>query len=958
MVRVLDLGALAVAVEAVEQPVPGSKAAAILAMLVIHANRRVSVEALMDAAWGAETTSGTVSTLESHIWRLRQLLEPHRPPRQASSILVNEAGGYRLIAVGHSIDSLHFDEISRDVRELLAAGSAAAALSRADDALRLWRGAPYGAFAEHDWARPAVARLDELHSQVLERRIDALIAVGNIDQALADLEPLLAATPFREGLWSQKMLALYRTGRIEQALSTFQRARAVLNEEIGTEPGPDLMELHRRMLDNDPSLVAEVAAPVTPLRPVEVRLPPALTRIVGRDHELSRLSTLVEQRRLVTIVGAAGCGKTRLAVEVARAAAQGFPDGMWFVDLSAVDDPDLVIDVVISTIGFSASAGSTLLEDLAHYLRGRRLLLILDNCEHVLDAVAHVVEAAVAASSGSAACTILATSREPLDVDGEMVWTLGPLALPPQAVPGAGDTALDSATWPAVQLFLDRLGTAAPTLEIDAGVMTRAVEICAAVDGLPLAIELAAARARSFSLDDVSAQVAADPSGLRRIGRGRTDHRATIRSAIEWSYQMMTPAERLAHCRLAVLPGSFTTSSASAVIGDLPQQDVNDVLAQLVHRSMLASAAPSRPGGATVFNQLATVRAHAAHTLSKAADSVAVTRRRDRWVAESIDARPRLGSATEPDWYHRLDDDYATMRAALAALLIDEPVVLGARLAHRLSFYWYYRGRIQEAQKWLSLAYDLITPTRGVDAALAALGLGAALAVQGRVDLARPHVDHVVEHMPPIASERLIDVGEGLVGMATAAWVRDATDVVRQVHTALIEIVDRAADDQLGLLCDAVGSLAMVAPDRLDEAAANGAEVYARSLAMNNITAGWIAAGPPMIAALLASRPTEGIEWVGRVMQGHLRLDSAAGGMFIETRANFAVQSGEFEQAARLYAAARTQTRRAAMVWPRRSMTEELLRRTQHHLSAADYERAWKAGERLTLREIVSFGGA
>ncbi|MET0703112.1 MAG: BTAD domain-containing putative transcriptional regulator [Mycobacterium sp.] len=951
--RVLDLGALAVAVDAVEQPVGGSKAAAILAMLVIHANRRVSVEALMDAAWGVGRTSGTVSTLESHIWRLRQLLEPQRPTRQASSILVNEAGGYRLVAAGHSIDSLHFDEIARDARELLTAGSAASALARADEALMLWRGQPYGLFAEHDWARPAVARLDELHSQVQECRIDAFIAIGSHERALADLEPLIAAMPFRERLWSQQMLALYRSGRIEQALGTFQRARSVLNEEIGTDPGPELSDLHRRILDHDASLISGVATPATPLRPVEVKLPPSLSRLVGRDNELSRLSTLVEGRQLVTIVGAAGCGKTRLAVEVARVVAERFSDGVWFIDLGTVDDPSLVIDVIVSTIGFSASPGSTLLEDLTHYLRGRRLLLILDNCEHILNAVAHIVEAAVAGNTESRGCAILATSREPLDIDGETVWTLGPLALPPQGSPGAADTRTDTASWPAVQLFLDRLAAAAPTLEIDARLLQRVLEICDAVDGLPLAIELAAARVRSFSIDDVWAQVAADPSELRRIGRERSDHRATIRSAIEWSYRLMTPTEQIAHRRLAVLPGPFTTTAAAAVVDDFPDTDVNDVLAQLVHRSMLASTATPRPGGITVFSQLATVRAHAWHALSESADADVASRARNQWVIELIEARPRLGSPTEPDWYHRLDDDYATVRAALAALLIDEPASSGARIAPRLSFYWYYRARIQEGQRWLTLANDLSGPPSGVDSVLTALGLGATLAVQGRIDLARQHTQGIVERLPPIPTERLIDIGESLVGMATAAWVRDAIDVVEEVHTALVDVTERAADEQLQLLCDAVGTLAMIAPGRLDEAAVNGAEVYARAIAMNNNTAGWIAAGPPMIAALLDSRPAEGIEWVDRVMQGHLRLDSAAGGMFVETRANFAVQSGEYLQAAQLYAAARTQTRRAAMVWPRRELSQDLLRKAQSRLSPTDYERAWKAGERLTLEEIV-----
>jgi DNA-binding SARP family transcriptional activator len=288
-----------------------------LALLTINVNRRVSVDALMDAE---RVTAGAASTLESHIWRLRQLLEPGRARRTASTVLVSDAGGYRLVAGDRSVDSLFFEELAAEVRDLLAAGHPAEAVTRADTALALWRGRPYGPLGEHDWARPAVARLDELHGQVRERWVEALLATGALDRALSDLEPLIAAMPFRETLRGLQMLALYRSGRGGQALQTCQKARRQLMEEIGTEPGVELQELHRRILDNDADLASGGQAGA-PQPTVEVHLPASLTPLVGREDVRLRLGALVAERRMVTVTGAAGSGKTRVAVEVARTAA-------------------------------------------------------------------------------------------------------------------------------------------------------------------------------------------------------------------------------------------------------------------------------------------------------------------------------------------------------------------------------------------------------------------------------------------------------------------------------------------------------------------------------------------------------------------------------------------------------------------------------------------------------------
>ena len=633
--HVRDLGALAVVVGAQEQPVVGNKGAAMLALLTINVNRRVSAEALAHAAWGDRVSAGAASTLLSHIWRLRQLLEPGRDTRQAATVLVNDSGGYRLVGGPSTVDSLLFEEAANEVRDLLAAGHADAAVRRAESALALWRGQPYGIFAEADWAQSAVARLLELRAQLEECRIEGLLAANAVDAVLSDVQPLIAAMPLRESLRVLQMHALYQGGRGGEALQAYQASRRTLVEELGTEPGYELQQLQRRILNNDPSLLRRPEPAKPQPRSVEVHLPVTLTPLVGRAGALGRLVQLVAERRLVTVTGPAGCGKTRLAVEVARSAAPSFPDGVWFVDLTAVSDPELVVDVIVSTIGFAASPGATPLQDLALYLQKRRMLLVVDNCEHVLNSVEEIVRTTFADRSAAPECGVLATSRESIGIVGETIWTLEALGLPTEGT--------DPRTAPAVQLFLARLAAAAPALTVDDEVLARAVDICIAVDGLPLPVELAAARAHSYSLDDIAAQVADDPTRLSRVGRGPSDHRATVRSAIEWSHRLLQPDEQLAHRRLAVLPGSFTAGPAAAVVRHPTDTEV-DVDAtcwpsSCTDPSSRPMVRPNRvaPRPSASWRPCAATRGMRCPTRTKPVDCLD---RRDAWTAALVAARP------------------------------------------------------------------------------------------------------------------------------------------------------------------------------------------------------------------------------------------------------------------------------------------------------------------------------
>jgi predicted ATPase/DNA-binding SARP family transcriptional activator len=912
--RVCDLGPLVVEDEGGQQPVVGTKGSAMLALLAIHVNEQVSVDALTEAAWGGRPGAGAASTLLSHIWRLRQLLEPGRRRGEAPRVLLNDAGGYRLVGSPATVDSLFFAEAAAQVRDQLAAGRPAEALDGADAALARWRGRPYGPAADAEWARPAVARLEELRATLQERRIAALLGLGALDTALSDLRPLLAALPFHEALRGLQMEALHRSGRTEEALQAYAAARRDLVEGVGIEPGRDLQELHRRILDDDPAL----SGPRTVTAREGLHLPPTLTPLLGRDTELHRLSGLVAEHSLVTISGPAGAGKTRLAVEVARAVA--LPDGVWFVDLVGVDDPSLLVDVVISTIGFVPSADATSLEDLAAYLGSRRVLLVLDNCEHLLAAVAELVETVL--GSGES-CRIVATSRERLGVAGEIGWTLEPLPL--------GD-GLDSA---AVRLLVDRLRAADPTLVLDDDGLAAAVRICRALDGLPLPLELAAARAPMFSLAEIADQVSTDPGRLRRPGRAARDHRATLRSTLDWSYRLLGGPEQAAHQQLSVLPGPFTEAAAEAVLG------AGEPLVELVHRSMLVRVG-SRPGRPTTFRQLVTVRDHARHALRENGSLAAVEDRRDDYTAALVARRPPLGTATEPEWYAALDDDEAAVRATLTRLLIERPGPAGARLTPRLTFYWYHRGRLAEATRWLTLAHDVLGAE---DRAVVGLATAASLTLQGRHEQARPFVDAT---LPAAPRDDLLEV---LIGLAGAAYIAGNPALVVELHPHLRRVATDA--ENLRLLVDAVGTLVLAAQGRLEDAAAEAAGVYERATRLGVPMAIWMSAGAPMALGLVGGRPELGVLWAERCMSAHFAFGTGAAGAFIETRANLATLQGDAPLAARLYGAAHSTTRRVGMHWPFRALTHDLLARTRGGLGEAGFDRLWQAGRLLTPSQVL-----
>ena len=940
--RFRDLGTLEVEHAGTHVALGGGRLMAALSLLLIEAGRHVGSSALMAAMWGDVPRSP--STLDSHVWRLRKALEPGRGRGTPSEVLLHETGGYRLVADPSTVDSLRFARLAEEARALLADGRPDDARDRADEALGLWRGRPFAPLSDEEWAAPAVARLEELRDQVRELLVEVLLAGGAPDRALLELETAVADNPMRERLWALRMLAQARLGRADEALATYRQVRDLLDEELGIEPGPELRDVQARILREDPALAGPPRTvpaprspepePAPPVDRAEVRLPHRVSPIVGRTDELAALSDLVTATPLVTLVGAAGCGKTRLAIEVARLAAPAFEGGAYFVDLVAATDADHVVAAISTTLGLAADFGDNPRDALATVVRARRVLLVLDNCEQILDPVAELVEEWLDAPGGAA---VLATSREPLEVYGEQVHPVGPLPLPD------GDE--DVTRSPAVSLLLERLATAGADVS-GLGVIGDAVKIAMAVDGVPLALELAAARVRAFSLGEIAHQVTTDPSSLARIGRG-SDHHRTVRSAIEQSYAMLPPDEAAVHRAVSVLPGAFTVAAAGAVAPETPE--VGDVVARLVHRSLLVPLGPGRPGGPSRFSQLATVRGHAAHT---AGDPTTLQERRDTWMRTTVRIKPRLGHAAESEWFDVLDDDLPTLRATLQHLLVDTPGPAGVELVARLGPYWYFRSKSIEGRTWAERALGLEHVADPMSAALVRLTLAHHLASADRVDLAAPHMDRAFTLVDEAGAGTSRVVAEGAMLLAHSLFMADAADRGREVGARVADAADAADDPDLRLLadtCDAMG-----ASNAGDLTGIDVDDLHERAVRLGNMHVALLTSGVGVISAIRAGDVATGLTWSDRMIAHRLVLGSSDGPVALELRAVIVAMAGEPYEAARLYAAARAQALRNGLRWPAVEGSTVLLDRVTRALSDEKAEQARAEGARLTLADVAA----
>ncbi|MEV5494044.1 BTAD domain-containing putative transcriptional regulator [Nonomuraea fuscirosea] len=699
--------------------VGGPRPRALLAMLLLDAGRLVSIERLIDGQYGDRPPSGAANAVQAQVSRLRRNLP--------ADLIEFHGSGYRLAVDRDSVDAHRFERLSREGRGLLAAGRHSAAAAVLKEGLELWRGPAFADVAEAPFAPPQAVRLEELRLAATEDLFEAELSLPSASP-VGGLRELVAAQPLRERARGLLMRALHAAGRQAEALAVFDEGRRLLADELGADPSPELAALHLEILRGE----RESSARVPP--------PAQLTSFVGREAELARLDALREAR-LVTIVGPGGTGKTRLAIESAtRSARDGGPA---FVDLSIADggagqaaspqaaSPQAVqgaqaaeaaqavqvaqvAQAVLGALGLRESAlkppaagGPDPADRLVAALAEQDVLLILDNCEHVIAGAAALTRRLLARCPG---LRVLATSREPLGLTGEQLVPLAPLPTPP---PGEADPA----GYPAVRLFADRAAAVRQGFTLDAGTLAAVLRICAALDGLPLAIELAAARVRTFGVAEIADRLA-EHGRFRLLSRGDRTAAArhqTLHAVVEWSWSLLDAGEQALARRFSVFSGGATLeavehvcatpASAPPTPGEEaePAQakgpveaaeaaDLAEVLADLVDKSLVETDGER-------YQMLDTIRLFCAGRLAEAGEEEALRRAHAAWfLAYARRADDHLHRAEQLEWLARLSADNANLQAAMRwGVEHDRPTAF--RLMTALAMYWWLSGRRGQATR-------------------------------------------------------------------------------------------------------------------------------------------------------------------------------------------------------------------------------------------------------------------
>ena len=745
------LGALEVVDGDEPVPLPAAKHRRLLASLVVANSRTLSTDELIDAVWGETPPASARKLLQVYVSQLRKALPDWAPIR-------TRPPGYGLELPAGSLDAERFEQLTTEAAAALEAGNPSLAASLAERGLALWRGRAYADVAYDDFARTEASRLEELRLVAAELRLRARLELGRDADAMGEVMALAAEHPLRESLQELGMLALYRAGRQSEALELYAATRSRLRDELGLEPSPKLRALQRRILEHSPDLELQLDD-TTPHA-----LPESPSSLVGRRMELERLRALLRDggSRLVTLTGAGGSGKTRLALEVGREQASSYANGAALVELAPVGDPALVVPTIAAALGVAELPGKPLLESLAAALQPQELLLVLDNAEHVRDAAPAFVELVRRAPR----LTVLVTSRAVLHVSGEHVFPVGPLA--------EDD---------AVELFVRRARATDPGFAPTAETEDVVREICRRLDGLPLALELAAARVRVLRVTTLLERLSSRLTLLTGGPRDLPARQQTLSETIAWSANLLSQHELEVFAALSVFPAGATFGATEAVAhADL------DALGTLVDHYLVRRDDQS---GEPRFSQLETIREYAADRLAQdAVTAQAVRRRLADWCVELAEhAETELGGGTQTDWFARLDDEHDNLRAGLTELQERGGAEELLRLAVPLFRFWYVRGYLTEGRRWLGLALagaeqaSAMLRRRGFTAA------GAIALLQGDYDAATTLAESALEVARELDDRRLVANALSNLG----AIVLAAGDEAR-AEDVLREAVDLARD--------------------------------------------------------------------------------------------------------------------------------------------------------------------
>jgi predicted ATPase/DNA-binding SARP family transcriptional activator len=779
-VQVCLLGPVEIVVDGARRSAGAPLQASVLAALAIRANETLTIAKLVDMLWGGSPPDRAGASLYTYIWSLRRLLGGGR--------IVSVAGGYRLDLLPQESDLGRFLGL---VAQAEASVLPPRALELVEEALRLWRGAALagavGAGLDHDRER-----LQSLRARVAQRRARLLLQLGRADEGLEQLSALSDEEPFREDLVAELMSELAAAGRSAQALQIYDRLRRRLRTELGADPGAELQTLHARLLRApEHAVVAESRTSDGPTaRTVGLGVP--LSRFVGRRAELAEVADLLQEHRLVTLLGIGGIGKTRLALEVAKAWRPRV-DELLVVDFASLDTGDLVDGALLEAAGIGSQSSRNPLDTTVDHLLHRSALIVLDTCEPVLCSAAAAVERLV---RHCPAVRVLATSRVRLEIPGEIAWPVPPLRTDPADTDSADTDLAD-----AMALFVECARRARPGFRLDERTGDAATRIIHGVDGIPLAIELAAARLRVLTAEEI-ADGLTDHLRMLRGGAVNAARHRTMRASLEWSDHLLDAGLAGLFARLSVFAGGWTLGAAEAVCSNdqIPAADMLDAIAALVDRSLVIADCE---GQTTRYRMLDFVRQYAREKLavSPAADEVAV--RHQTYYRDLAELADRELWAVRPGGRLRLDLEAPNFRQAITHASADGHVD-ALRLVAALALYWRERGRHNEGIRTIEDVLAHTPVVASVPRALALAGLGALSFWQG--------VFERTVSMATAAAAMAEQLGDArahsnaLVRLGVIALMSDprtADHVLRQAAE-----LARQANDQVAM-CEALASLAI-----------------------------------------------------------------------------------------------------------------------------------------------------
>lgn len=769
MMRFRVLGPLEVEKDGKVLELGSRKQKTVLALLVANAGSAVSVDQCLVAVWGDDASTGSVRSLHTYVSNLRRVIDPERV-----GIVEGLDGGYRLnISDSDWVDWIEFTAADEEDPE------------SAESALGLWRGRPFYD-VEDDWARPLTTTWEEKRLACALTWADDRIEKGDAMAVAPRLEELVDEYPLHEPLTSRLMLALYVTGRQAGALAACQALRKRLADELGIDPSPDIQEMEDRILTQDPTLLPRPSTPTN--------VPAALSITIGRERELEQLSDFLDRNRLLTITGAGGVGKTTAARDLARSRLDDFPDGVWWFELATITDPSVALNEMIGAMRLPPPQNEDALDYLRRIVSGSRSLLVFDNCEHLIDTVARIVTGVLGAGEG---VKVVATSREPLAVSGELAWTLPPLSAPDADVATA-DALLET---DAGALFAARARQASPDFAVTDDNAGRIASICRRLDGLPFAIELAAARLRSMGLAELEGRL--DDRFKILTGGSRTEvpHHRTLQSTVEWSYELLSPDAQALYADVSVFRGGFDLDAAEEVT---ELDGILDLVDSLVASSLLIT---ETQGDTVRYRMLETVREHGEKLLEESGrrDSVRHAHLESIGLLVREGAR-QLEGEQSGQWATRFREETANIRAALAYAAEHDPVT-GAAICGGLSRYWFAYATdvdvtsledsvsfLDEGRRWSELMLEAELPPKIRARLLTGLG-GLLLIRMGRFEEAVAKVREAQEIWQELEDER--NLGWAVFYEAVASWSQVPIDRTVALFDRSTEL-HTSVDDRFG----------------------------------------------------------------------------------------------------------------------------------------------------------------